>query len=75
MTLPAPYPPLVSGGEGLDRYPGEAAALPARIRRATLPAPPLRADCQNLKMPGLPPPYRSEVIDSARRRRKFFALL
>jgi imidazoleglycerol-phosphate dehydratase / histidinol-phosphatase len=31
MTLPAPYPPLVSGGEGLDRYPGEAAALPARM--------------------------------------------
>ncbi|MCC4294543.1 imidazoleglycerol-phosphate dehydratase HisB [Brevundimonas aurantiaca] len=31
MTLPAPYPPLVSGGEGLDRYPGEAAALAARM--------------------------------------------
>lgn len=31
MTLPAPYPPLVSGGEGLDRYPGEPAALAARM--------------------------------------------
>jgi len=31
MTLPAPYPPLVSGGEGLDRYPGETAALAARM--------------------------------------------
>ncbi|MBA4787738.1 MAG: imidazoleglycerol-phosphate dehydratase HisB [Brevundimonas sp.] len=31
MTLPAPYPPLVSGGEGLDRYPGDALALAARI--------------------------------------------
>ena len=27
MTLPAPYPPLVSGGEGLDCYPGDASAL------------------------------------------------
>lgn len=31
MTLPAPYPPLVSGGKGLDRYPGEPAALAARM--------------------------------------------
>ena len=31
MTLPAPYPPLVSGGEGLDRYPGDASALGARM--------------------------------------------
>lgn len=31
MTLPAPYPPLVSGGESLDRYPGEPAALAARM--------------------------------------------
>lgn len=31
MTLPAPYPPLVSGGEGLDRYPGDALALAARM--------------------------------------------
>ncbi|MBU1520197.1 MAG: imidazoleglycerol-phosphate dehydratase HisB, partial [Alphaproteobacteria bacterium] len=31
MTLPAPYPPLVSGGDGLDRYPGEPAALAARM--------------------------------------------
>ena len=31
MTLPAPYPPLVSGGDGLDRYPGDASALAARM--------------------------------------------
>ena len=31
MTLPAPYPPLVSGGEGLDRYPGDTSALAARM--------------------------------------------
>ena len=31
MTLPAPYPPLVSGGEGLDAYPGQASALQARM--------------------------------------------
>ena len=31
MTLPAPYPPLVSGGDGLDRYPGDAAALAERM--------------------------------------------
>ena len=31
MSLPAPYPALVSGGEGLDRYPGEASALAARM--------------------------------------------
>jgi len=31
MTLPAPYPPLVSGGEGLDRYPAEPTALAARL--------------------------------------------
>jgi len=31
MTLPAPFPPLVSGGDGLERYPGDAAALAARM--------------------------------------------
>ena len=31
MTLPAPYPPLVSGGEGLDRYPSDAPALASRM--------------------------------------------
>ncbi|MGH7021651.1 MAG: imidazoleglycerol-phosphate dehydratase HisB [Brevundimonas sp.] len=31
MTLPAPYPPLVSGGEGLDRYPADPTALAARL--------------------------------------------
>ena len=31
MTLPAPYPPLVAGGEGLDRYPGDTSALRARM--------------------------------------------
>lgn len=31
MSLPAPYPPLVSGGEGLDRYPAEPTALAARL--------------------------------------------
>ncbi len=31
MTLPAPYPPLVSGGDGLDRYPSDAPALTARM--------------------------------------------
>ena len=31
MTLPAPYPPLVSGGEGLDRYPADPTALGARL--------------------------------------------
>jgi histidinol-phosphate aminotransferase/imidazoleglycerol-phosphate dehydratase/histidinol-phosphatase len=31
MTLPAPYPPLVAGGEGLDAYPGNAPALAARM--------------------------------------------
>ena len=31
MTLPAPYAPLVSGGEGLENYPGEASALQARM--------------------------------------------
>lgn len=31
MTLPAPYPPLVSGGEGLDRYPSDPAALASRM--------------------------------------------
>src|SRR5690606_29229541 len=29
MSLPAPYPPLVSGGDGLERYPAEPAALAA----------------------------------------------
>ena len=31
MTLPAPYSPLVSGGEGLEKYPGEASALQERM--------------------------------------------
>ena len=31
MTVPAPYAPLVSGGEGLEKYPGEASALQARM--------------------------------------------
>ena len=31
MTLPAPYAPLVSGGEGLDRYPADPTALGARL--------------------------------------------
>ncbi len=31
MTLPAPYPPLVSGGEGLDRYPSDPASLGTRM--------------------------------------------
>jgi len=31
MTLPAPYAPLVSGGEGLDRYPSDPADLAARM--------------------------------------------
>ena len=31
MTLPAPYAPLVSGGDGLDRYPGDPSALGARM--------------------------------------------
>jgi histidinol-phosphate aminotransferase/imidazoleglycerol-phosphate dehydratase/histidinol-phosphatase len=31
MTLPAPFAPLVSGAEGLDRYPGDTAALAARM--------------------------------------------
>jgi imidazoleglycerol-phosphate dehydratase/histidinol-phosphatase len=31
LTLPAPYSPLVSGGEGLEKYPGEASALQARM--------------------------------------------
>ncbi|KPF82110.1 imidazoleglycerol-phosphate dehydratase [Brevundimonas sp. AAP58] len=31
MTLPAPFPPLVSGADGLDRYPGDTAALAARM--------------------------------------------
>ena len=29
-ALPAPFAPLVSGGEGLDRYPTGTAALAAR---------------------------------------------
>lgn len=31
MTLPAPFAPLVSGGEGLDRYPGDPGALAERL--------------------------------------------
>ena len=31
MTLPAPYAPLVSGGEGLDRYPADPSVLGGRM--------------------------------------------
>lgn len=31
MSLPAPYPPLVSGGDGLERYPADPIALAARM--------------------------------------------
>ncbi|MET4685293.1 imidazoleglycerol-phosphate dehydratase HisB [Brevundimonas faecalis] len=31
MTLPAPYPPLTTGGEGLDAYPARPEALAARM--------------------------------------------
>ena len=31
MSLPAPYAPLVSGGEGLERYPADPTALGARL--------------------------------------------
>lgn len=31
MTLPAPYPPLATGGEGLDAYPSRPEALAARM--------------------------------------------
>ena len=31
MTLPAPYAPLVAGGDGLEKYPGEASVLQARM--------------------------------------------
>ncbi|CAN5375364.1 hypothetical protein BH09PSE1_BH09PSE1_14610 [soil metagenome] len=31
MTLPAPYAPLVAGGDGLDRYPADPSALAARM--------------------------------------------
>ena len=31
MTRPAPSPPLVAGGDGLEKYPGEASALRARM--------------------------------------------
>jgi imidazoleglycerol-phosphate dehydratase/histidinol-phosphatase len=31
MTLPAPYAPLVSGGDGLERYPAAPTALAARL--------------------------------------------
>ncbi len=31
VNLPAPFAPLVSGGEGLDRYPARPAALAARM--------------------------------------------
>ncbi|MFN3669063.1 MAG: imidazoleglycerol-phosphate dehydratase HisB [Brevundimonas sp.] len=30
-NLPAPFPPLVAGGDGLDRYPAEPRALAARM--------------------------------------------
>ena len=31
MSLPAPFPPLVAGGDGLDRYPADADALATRL--------------------------------------------
>jgi len=31
MTLPAPYAPLVAGGDGLDRYPADPSALAVRM--------------------------------------------
>ena len=31
MSLPAPFPPLVAGGDGLDRYPADTGALAARL--------------------------------------------
>ncbi|MGQ2990714.1 MAG: imidazoleglycerol-phosphate dehydratase HisB [Brevundimonas sp.] len=31
MTLPAPFPPLVAGADGLDRYPADPSALAARM--------------------------------------------
>jgi imidazoleglycerol phosphate dehydratase HisB/histidinol-phosphate/aromatic aminotransferase/cobyric acid decarboxylase-like protein len=31
MSLPAPFPPLVSGGDGLDRYPVQNSTLAARM--------------------------------------------
>lgn len=31
MSLPAPYAPLVAGGDGLERYPAEPTALAARM--------------------------------------------
>ena len=31
MSLPAPFPPLVAGADGLDRYPADADALTARL--------------------------------------------
>jgi histidinol-phosphate aminotransferase/imidazoleglycerol-phosphate dehydratase/histidinol-phosphatase len=31
MTLPAPFPPLVAGADGLDHYPGDTAVLGARM--------------------------------------------
>lgn len=31
MTLPAPFPPLVAGSDGLERYPADPAALAARL--------------------------------------------
>ena len=31
MTLPAPFPPLIAGADGLDRYPGDTATLAARM--------------------------------------------
>jgi imidazoleglycerol-phosphate dehydratase/histidinol-phosphatase len=30
-NLPAPFAPLVAGGDGLDRYPAEPRALAARM--------------------------------------------
>ena len=38
-NLPAPFAPLVSGGEGLDRYPSGTAALATRMAAAKTGAP------------------------------------
>ena len=39
QTLPAPFAPLVSGGDGLEKYPGDAAALRARMAEVYRTAP------------------------------------
>ena len=39
QTLPAPFAPLVSGGDGLEKYPGDAQALRARMAEVYRAAP------------------------------------